>query len=378
MGQSPPGESYNRDGIGDPLLNGPTEFGPLSPTPVQWTTAGVRFANPGDILLCVRGATTGKKNISDRAYCIGRGIAAVRGKSAAATTQFLWFALDYATGALLAETAGSTFPNLPVEKLENFSITLPHFEDQKRIATLLQEQFAAVQRAHAAAEAQLAAAISLPSAYLRSVFNSAEAQTWPKVRIGQIAEAVQNGIYKPAEYYGSGHPFVRMYNIPNNSCELDLTRLAQVVLEGRELDTFRLHSGDLLFSRVNSFELVGKCAIVGSDAAGYVFENMLLRVRLNNSAEPLFIAQQMQTRRLREQIQQVAKRAIGQASINADDLRGIEVMLPDINTQRCTVTLLAKATREAETLARLIQERLETIHALPAALLRRAFNGELA
>jgi type I restriction enzyme, S subunit len=27
MGQSPPGTSYNSNGLGEPLLNGPTEFG---------------------------------------------------------------------------------------------------------------------------------------------------------------------------------------------------------------------------------------------------------------------------------------------------------------------------------------------------------------
>lgn len=35
MGQSPDGSTYNKDGIGIPLLNGPTEFGPNHPTPIQ-------------------------------------------------------------------------------------------------------------------------------------------------------------------------------------------------------------------------------------------------------------------------------------------------------------------------------------------------------
>lgn len=71
MGQSPDGKSYNSSGNGEPLLNGPTEFGKIHPTPMQWTTAPTRFADPGDILFCVRGATTGKKNIADQRYCIG-------------------------------------------------------------------------------------------------------------------------------------------------------------------------------------------------------------------------------------------------------------------------------------------------------------------
>jgi restriction endonuclease HindI-like protein len=38
MGQSPPGETCNEAGVGVPLLNGPTEYGPHNPTPVEFTT----------------------------------------------------------------------------------------------------------------------------------------------------------------------------------------------------------------------------------------------------------------------------------------------------------------------------------------------------
>jgi len=39
MGTSPPGDTYNEDGIGTPLVNGPVEFGDRFPTPKKWTTA---------------------------------------------------------------------------------------------------------------------------------------------------------------------------------------------------------------------------------------------------------------------------------------------------------------------------------------------------
>ena len=72
MGQSPPGGKCNRVEDGVPLLNGPTEFGPYYPTPVQWTTDPKKGAGVGDILFCVRGATAGRMNWSDRDYAIGR------------------------------------------------------------------------------------------------------------------------------------------------------------------------------------------------------------------------------------------------------------------------------------------------------------------
>lgn len=81
MGNSPPGTSYNRFGRGVPLINGPTEFGPGqldNPAVVQYTDEPSRMCEVGDLLLCVRGSTTGRTNVASFAACIGRGVAAIR------------------------------------------------------------------------------------------------------------------------------------------------------------------------------------------------------------------------------------------------------------------------------------------------------------
>ena len=147
MGTSPSGDTYNRRGVGFPLLNGPTEFGPRFPTAAQWTTEPVRYAECGDILFCVRGATTGRKNGADQRYCIGRGLAAIRGRSGIADTEFLWFLLDVVTTSLVRRAAGSTFVNLPGTELDCFVVPLPPLAEQKRIAGILKEQLATVERA---------------------------------------------------------------------------------------------------------------------------------------------------------------------------------------------------------------------------------------
>lgn len=78
MGQSPPGSSYNRTGNGSPLINGPTEFTDRHPIKIQWTTQPARFCTTGDLLICVRGSSTGRTNYADDTYAIGRGVAAIR------------------------------------------------------------------------------------------------------------------------------------------------------------------------------------------------------------------------------------------------------------------------------------------------------------
>lgn len=340
----------------------------------------VNALSDGDIVFARTGGTTGKSFlIRDpppsvfASYLIRLRVK----REVDAEYLYAFFQSDGYWRQIRTNARGGAQPNVNATLLSNLDLPLPPLPEQRRIAAILTEQMAAVERARKAAEEQLAAAKALPAAYLRTVFNSEEARKWERRRLGEIAVLVQNGIYKSAEHYGYGHPFLRMYNVVNHSWDLDLSRLAQVNLDSREEEVYRLRVGDLLISRVNSFELVGKCARVGPDAEDYVFENMLIRVRLAESVESLFVAQQMATREVREQVERVAKRAIGQASINSEDLRNIQFVVPPLPTQRRVAAMLTDQMAQAEKVRKGLEEQLDALNKLPAALLRRAFNGEV-
>ncbi len=137
MGQSPPGHTCNTDGIGVPLLNGPTEFGPHHPRPVQYTTDPRKRAYPGDILFCVRGSTTGRMNWADREYAIGRGIAAIHHREHPELQPLVRAVIEHALPELLAQATGSTFPNVSYDLLATIpwpSLPLP---EQRAIAHIL-------------------------------------------------------------------------------------------------------------------------------------------------------------------------------------------------------------------------------------------------
>ena len=129
MGQSPRGSSYNENGEGEPLLNGPTEFGEKYPQEKQWTTEPKKFAEVDDILFCVRGATAGRTNLSDKKYCIGRGLAAIRGEDKLDTT-FIHFVLKSHYDYFQNQGQGSTFINIAKKDLSNLEVPIPTKELQ--------------------------------------------------------------------------------------------------------------------------------------------------------------------------------------------------------------------------------------------------------
>ena len=137
MGQSPPGETCNESSLGVPLLNGPTEFGPHHPKPMQFTTDTRKKARPGDILFCVRGSTTGRMNWADQEYAIGRGVAAIRHKKGAEYQPFLRAVIEFRLSDLLAQATGSTFPNVSFSQLANVPCPPLAAEEQRAIAHIL-------------------------------------------------------------------------------------------------------------------------------------------------------------------------------------------------------------------------------------------------
>lgn len=133
MGNSPPGSTYNTTGEGMPLINGPVEFGstPFSETVInQYTTAPTKICSKGDLLLCVRGSTTGRTNIAGFEACIGRGVAAIR---AFTYQRYVNYFVLASRQEIYKAGTGSTFPSVSFDRINNFLLPLPPLEEQKRI-----------------------------------------------------------------------------------------------------------------------------------------------------------------------------------------------------------------------------------------------------
>ena len=144
MGQSPAGETYNNNGNGVPLINGPVEFGPepFSKTVItQYTTSPTKMCQVGDLILCVRGSTLGRMNIAGYSGCIGRGVAVIRSGSSQSWINHL---VNSYRDKIFKLGVGSTFPNISSKDLADLAIPLPPVEVQGHIIKELEKEQAMV------------------------------------------------------------------------------------------------------------------------------------------------------------------------------------------------------------------------------------------
>jgi len=136
MGQSPPSDTYNREGLGMPFLQGKMEFGRMYPSPTTYTTQPLKIAEPNDILISVR-APVGDVNIAPYKVCIGRGLAAIRFNLKTANHMFYFYYFQYIKKQLETLGKGSTFKAITKKDLEELLIPLPPIKEQEKVSGIL-------------------------------------------------------------------------------------------------------------------------------------------------------------------------------------------------------------------------------------------------
>ncbi|MEQ1935131.1 MAG: restriction endonuclease subunit S, partial [Fimbriimonadaceae bacterium] len=426
-GNSPPGRSYNRSGRGVPLINGPTEFGPGqldNPIMLQYTDAPTRMCEHGDMLLCVRGSTTGRTNVASFSACIGRGVAAIR---AGECQQYINHFVATRADHFIAIGTGSTFPSISADQIRDLAVPLPPLQEQHRIVTALagaigelEEGTAALERASAdlqrlrmgAFGAALRGQLPGIPPYKRSeesgldllarirtqrrsardghdLFEHERSEPgsngvrdgvelpagWGSSSFGQVSEVrlgrTRNPSNRPTK---NAVPYVRAANITESG--LDLTDVLRMDFSPAERETYRLRKGDLLVGEASgSASQVGKAVQWNDELAVCCFQNTVIRLR------PVLVESDYLLIALKHNYFAgvFAERAagVGINHIGAHRLAVIEVPIPPLRQQKAIAVAVATQLSDIDKSQSAINESMTSARALRSSLVDKAFGGGL-
>lgn len=125
MGQSPPGSSFNKDGIGMPMFQGNADFGFRFPSERIFTTEPTRVARKFDTLISVR-APVGEQNMAYGVCCIGRGVAAFRHKKNNDFYTYTYFKLRSITAEIRQfNHEGTVFGSISKSDFQSLTTVIP-------------------------------------------------------------------------------------------------------------------------------------------------------------------------------------------------------------------------------------------------------------
>ncbi len=255
---------------------------------------------------------------------------------------------------VLDMVSGSTRAKLNQQIASRISIPLPPLPEQKRIAAILNEQMSQVDKARAAAEAQLEAAKALPDVYLRQVFPKPDQplpEGWQWVPFKEATGRVntQTRKLKTSEYKCSGqYPIVDQGQreivgyTDDRSC---------IIYEPLPLVVFGDHT--------KVAKHVDYPFAIGADGV------VLLSSRNGVDSRFLFYW-----------LRQIYIRHLGYAR-HYSVLKSKTIPLPPLPEQKRIAASLNEKMAEVDKLRVALEKQLAEISAMPATILRKAFSGGL-
>ncbi len=165
--------------------------------------------------------------------------------------------------------------------------------------------------------------------------------TIPLEKLKHSLALVQYGISERATEEAIGTPMLRMINLQDDTW--DLSDMKYIQMTENEKKRFLLRNEDILFNRTNSKELVGKCGIFNLSGE-YVFASYLIRVRLKQGTLlPEYVTAFLSSNLGRLQINAVSRQIAGMTNINAEEICGLLLPIPDNATQEKIVVAWKEA-----------------------------------
>ncbi len=241
--------------------------------------------------------------------------------------QYFYFCMKNLKTQTLAES--TTVPSVRKTVLEKYEIEVPSLVEQEEI----EKKLTLTQKIIEKRRQELSYLDEIIKARFVEMFGDPvkNPKGWEVVTIGDIVTEVRYGTSKPA-VEGGKYPYLRMNNLTADG-HLDLNDLKYIDIPDDEIEKCVVRKGDVLFNRTNSIELVGK-TVVFDLQEDMIIAGYIIRVRLNKRLLPEILSQYMNLEALKDILRSMAKGAVNQANINAQELQSIKVYIPDMELQK--------------------------------------------
>ena len=391
-GQSPPSEIVSAYLDDFPFLQGNAEFGSMYPNARLACETPPKCAKAGDILLSVR-APVGALNVADRIYGIGRGLCAVRVRPDL-DGLFAYFALGHANQELLRLSTGSTYDAVTVGIVGGLGLPLPplaeqaaivwyliyvdrrlrrYVEAKRKLIALLEEERQAV--IHQAVTRGLDPNVPLKPSGVEWLGDIPA--HWEVRTLGKLAVSFRTGPFgstlHQSDYVEGGTPVINPIHMRNGTIVEDSSCSVSDDFAER-LSKYWLEQHDLVFARRGE---LGRCSLVRNRETGWLCGTGSIRVRIDfRSLEPEFLIRALQVRWVGEFLS-LSSVGATMDNLNTGILKGVPVLVPPIQEQRCLLEFIAQKNGELDTAIARSQRQIELVEEYRTRLIADVVTGKL-
>ena len=265
-----------------------------------------------------------------------------------------------------------TIPSLTKSNLLNVEIPLPNLEKQKQIVELLDKITSLI----SLRKQQLVKLDELVKVRFVEMFGDSVANTknFPSTTLETVMTVFpQNGLYKPQTDYvqdDTGIPILRIDAFYNGKVT-NWKTLKRLICSETEIDRYLLRENDIVINRVNSIEYLGKCAHIVGLKEKTVFESNMMRFHIDEKkVNAVYVTEVLCTEDIYRQILRRAKKSVNQASINQEDVKSLEILVPPLSFQNQFAAFVERVDKQKQT----VQQSLEKLELMKKALMQEYFG----
>lgn len=287
-------------------------------------------------------------------------------------------------------TQTTNIANINTTKLKNLGLPLPPITEQQRIVDRIECLFSKLDEAKEKVQAVVDGFELRKSAILHKAFtgeltvqwrktNEVELESWESVQWGDLITSIKAG----KNWLAEGHP-------PNND-EFGVVKVSAVTwgeFDERESKTcttpsqwneaVQIKTGDFLFSRANTLQLVGNCVIVEDISKRLMLSDKILKLTFSEKIIPWFVLYFTNSKLYRVQIEDLSSgNQDGMRNVSQKNLKLVELLLPRLQEQKEIVRILDNFFAKEKQAKQAAESVLTQIDYIKKSILSRAFRGEL-
>ena len=278
---------------------------------------------------------------------------------------YLYHFLEGYIGELRKQSIGGVIKYIKLGNLTDVLVELPSIEEQKYIVNLMNISLELIElRKKTIDKLDSLVKARFIEMFGRPFINN---MNWESRQIKNVVNEVKYGTSKPSVENGE-YKYLRMNNLTYDG-RFDLTDLKFISLDNDELEKCVVRKGDVLFNRTNSLDLIGKTADFDFDE-DMVIAGYIIRIRLKETIVPKFFSMYMNTDEVKLHLRTIAKGAVNQANINAQELQEIPIYLPPIELQNQFVNFVRQVDKSREE----VKKSLEKTQQLYDSLMQEYFG----
>ena len=151
---------------------------------------------------------------------------------------------------------------------------------------------------------------------------------WEVVKLSNYIAFIRSGLSRRILEDDIGVPVITSTNIQQS--RLDTTQLSYWYLkdpQGAKTESFFLNDGDILLNFINSVEQIGKVCLFQNLGRPTIYTTNLFRIKANQITSQDFLFHLLDSQVVQNEIKQITKPAVNQASFTTGDFLGISVPL---------------------------------------------------